>query len=150
MNDPRHVFRFVSKFLGVLCFLGFLANLNAASVGLAAGSPEVSIPFHDERRATIAVDVVIENGSEKATKLFVEIVVKDAEGNEVTSAEAGLDVAARAQRATEQWMNPRRPQLWTAEKPYLYTVHTTILIGTDVVDSAESSLGVGSDAHAGK
>ncbi|GAB5562636.1 MAG: hypothetical protein SynsKO_42830 [Synoicihabitans sp.] len=152
MNAPRHLRSTATKFLSILCFFGLLAGLQAASsaksVHLAAGSPKVSLPFHDERRATIAVEVAIKNESAELTKVFVEIAVKDAEGNVVTEAEAGLDIAAGGQEATNQWMNFKRPKIWTKEKPYLYTVHTLILRGTDVIDSSKTSFGVGPDAPA--
>ena len=150
MNFSHPVFHSLSKLVVALCFLGLFANLNAASVGLATGSPKVSIPFYDERRATIAVDVAIENSSDQAETVFVEIVLKDADGNEVARAEAGLEVAAGAQRATAQWMNFKRPKVWTEENPYLYTAHTMVLRGTDVIDSSKSSFGVGSAAHSGE
>ncbi|MBT5901513.1 MAG: hypothetical protein HOH58_05325 [Opitutaceae bacterium] len=111
-----------------------------------SGSPQVSFPFYDDRRATIAMDVAIQNGSKEATRVFVEIVVKDAEGTVVTGAEAGIEITAGEQGSTEQWMNLKRPRYWTPESPYLYTVHTVVLLGSDIVDSSELSFGVGSAA----
>ena len=169
MNDPRHVFRSASKFVGALCFFGLLAGLNAApaekeprqsssrdgkvhqgAIHLVSGSPQITLPFFDDRRATIAVDIAIENGSKQASIVFIEIVLKDAEGNEVARAETGVEIAAGEQGSTAQWMNWKRPIFWTAENPYRYTLHTTIMQDTDVVDSAESSFGVGADAPAGQ
>lgn len=120
------------------------------SVRLAPGSPRITIPFYDDRRATIAVDIAIQNGSKDARRVFVEIVVKDAEGNVVTEAEAGVEIAAGETGSTEQWLNLKRPKYWTPENPYLYTVHTAVLLESDIVDSSESSFGVGSAAPTGK
>lgn len=142
MNHPLRVTRLALKTLGIVCLFGSLACLNAASVQLTPNSPEITTPFVDERRATVAVETVVQNDSAKAQEVFIETILKDADGKEVARSEAGLEIAAGDQAGTNQWVNFRRPIVWTAENPYLYTALTHLWLGEEMMSSSEKQFGV--------
>ncbi len=143
------VFRRIFISLSALCLLGAGTLLSAESAGAVhvADDPQIKIPFFDDRRATVVVETTIGNESKHAKELFVETVLKDAQGKEVSREESGLKVDAMGQGSTEQWLNLRNPQMGTPEKPHLYVVHTIIWMGSDIVDTHESSLDVRAAAH---
>lgn len=160
MSAPRFDFSRISKITGAICLLPLLAALNVGcdrhsthsevteSVRVAPGSHRVTIPFYDEKRATIVVKTTIDNGSKQIAEVFLETVLKDADGNEVARAESGIVVAVGEQGPTEQWVNFKGFKIWTPSNPYLYTAHTIVRLGDDVIDTVESSFTVGSVTHA--
>ena len=117
------------------------------SIRVASGSPKITTPFFDDRRATVAVETTIKNGSKQATEVFVETVLKDAEGNEVARSESGVAVAAGKQKSTDQWVNFKNFKTGTPENPYLYTAHTKVLLGSEIIDTCETPFAIRSTAY---
>ena len=88
----------------------------------------------DARQAVVAVDTEIEGlGARKAR---LQLTLRDAAGTVVASASA----KAAARQTTELKLS--RPHRWDLDDPYLYTLSVEIVSGPEVLDHAETTVGL--------
>ena len=77
--------------------------------------------------------------NKKAGTYTIRNTVIDAQGKPVASKTAQVSVAKSAKAVTSLKVN--HPQLWSIEKPYLYTVKTEVLDGKNVIDEVTTTTG---------
>ena len=95
-----------------------------------------------DRRATVAVDVEVQKHVEASGKLEVKASLFDAEGKEVAKASRKIadgEVGLTGQTLTLRVNNPKR---WDLDTPYLYTLKTVLLSDEELIDAAETKVGL--------
>ena len=95
-----------------------------------------------DRRATVAVDVEVQKHVEVSGKLEVKASLFDAEGKEVAKASRKIadgKVGLTGQTLTLRVNNPKR---WDLDTPYLYTLKTVLLSDEELIDAAETKVGL--------
>ena len=95
-----------------------------------------------DRRATVAVDVEVQKHVEASGKLEVKASLFDAEGKEVAKASRKIadgEVGLTGQTLTLRVNNPKR---WDLDTPYLYTLKTMLLSDEELIDAAETKVGL--------
>ena len=95
-----------------------------------------------DRRATVAVDVEVQKHVETSGKLEVKASLFDAEGKEVAKASRKIadgKVGLTGQTLTLRVNNPKR---WDLDTPYLYTLKTVLLSDEELIDAAETKVGL--------
>ncbi|MBF9254022.1 DUF4982 domain-containing protein [Pontibacter sp. 172403-2] len=102
----------------------------------------VTTPEVNAQTAKVVISTKINNRTEKKGPYTLETIVYDAAGKEV--ARATKDNLQLADSTTEfnQQLTVEQPNLWSVEKPYLYTVVTQVTQDGDVIDNYETPLGI--------
>lgn len=108
----------------------------------ASGGIYISTPKVNAKYANVSVKSLLVN-EDKTTKSFDVIhTVYDADNNKITSVRKAFTLALYA-RAELSVNTPEisSPELWSPEKPYLYTVKSQIIENGKVVDEVTNPLG---------
>ena len=96
----------------------------------------------DESGSPVDVQVNIANGSTDSAACKVETIIKDANGNVVTSVSSNQTIAAGNSQVVEQTTSKvSNPNLWSIENPYLYTALTRIIVNGNEIDTYETRFG---------
>lgn len=85
-------------------------------------------------KAKIDVDVAVDN---PVVNMDVAVSIKNAEGKQIASI-----TKKHAGGNNTMSLFVKKPHLWSLENPYLYTIHTSIIVNGHVVDSANVSAGI--------
>ena len=91
--------------------------------------------------AQLSIRTNVENHLDRSVKAEVIHRLKDADGREVLTAKAGLQLDAGKQGEVEASPVLENPRLWTDRDPYLYTLTTEVI--ADGIPSDETSMKVG-------
>jgi len=111
--------------------------LDHGSSGVQITTPEVS-----GERASVHVRGTIVNSTDQDRQLEVTSTVLNAEGRNVAEVRSALRISAKGQASFEQRSIPvTRPQLWSPDHPYLYTVQTIVRVDGLEVDEIMNPLG---------
>ena len=86
----------------------------------------------------MTVEVTL-NSAEKKGTYTIRNTVMDKQGKAVASKTAQVSLARTDKAVTSLKVN--RPQLWSIENPYLYTVKTEVLNGKEVIDEVTTTTG---------
>ena len=81
-----------------------------------------------------------ENGAGAACTLASAIVDRD--GNVVQTVEASQQIAAGDEYEFEQELSVAKPNLWSVNDPYLYTLRSSVRVGQQVLDVYETPFGI--------
>lgn len=111
--------------------------LDHAGPGVYVETPAVSA-----QSATTRVRGTIINDADAAQQIEVRSAIINAEGREVAVSSSALQLDGRTERTFE--LTPAtitRPQLWSPNKPYLYSVRTVIRAGARTLDEVTTPLG---------
>jgi Glycosyl hydrolases family 2, TIM barrel domain/Glycosyl hydrolases family 2, sugar binding domain/Glycosyl hydrolases family 2/F5/8 type C domain len=111
--------------------------LHVAWYGTFVATPQVS-----KESGLVNVKTEVANDSPAAKSVTVKTSVLDAKGKTVAQMESTETVAAGATDVFDQ-TSPAiaNPELWSPERPNLYSVKTLVLDGLDAVDDYASPLG---------
>lgn len=96
----------------------------------------------DGRTATVNAEVKILNALAEEKQVYVLNVLVDASGKEVTGTESVISLSADGETDVVQSFKVSAPVLWDIENPYMYTLHTGIYDGNDLVDRYETKIGI--------
>lgn len=118
----------------------WLADLDPVHV--AQWGSYVTAEDVSDRRARLTVRTTVENTLPTDAALSIRTDLLDESGRTVLTA-TSTPVAARADTLTEavQTMEVPRPELWSVERPYLYTVRTTLLSEGRTLDVYDTPFG---------
>ena len=90
-------------------------------------------------KATVVVDVKVENAAAAKGALQIAVEMTDAQGKVVAK-------AAQAYKNTDKpnmlTLNVSKPHRWNLDDPYLYNIHTTLLCGGKVIDQNDIKAGL--------
>ncbi|MGH9881312.1 MAG: glycoside hydrolase family 2 TIM barrel-domain containing protein, partial [Pyrinomonadaceae bacterium] len=107
------------------------------SSGVHVTTPQVSAA-----RATVHLRGTVVNSSSQDCRIEVTSTVVDGEGRNVAEMKSAFTTQAKVEANFEQASTPvARPQLWSPEHPYLYTVHTVVRANGRAVDEVVNPLG---------
>ncbi len=95
-----------------------------------------------DRQARLCVRTTVENTLDADASLTIRTDLIDQDGQTVLTA-TSTPLSARADTLTEavQTMDVPAPQLWSVERPYLYTVRTTLLSEDRTLDVYDTPFG---------
>lgn len=96
----------------------------------------------DGTKATISAEVKIVNALAEEKQVYVLNVLVDASGKEVKGTESFMTLPAEGETCAVQSFDISAPHLWDVDDPYLYTLHTGIYDGNDLVDRYETKVGI--------
>jgi beta-galactosidase len=114
-----------------------LSMTDYASSGVYIDTPTVS-----RESATVQIRGTLINESNQSRTLRVVNSVLDAEGRAIEVLESTHTLEAGRQQTFQQTSKPLyRPQLWSPENPYLYSVQTLIYDGERPLDNVVNPLG---------
>jgi beta-galactosidase len=99
-------------------------------------------PVRDENGAwTLPVEVTLENSGRDAAHAEVAVTLMDPSGREVAQAMASAPVAALNQAVAKMSIPVAGPELWSVEKPVLYSVRTVVSAGGKPSDEVTTTCG---------
>lgn len=102
----------------------------AKAAGLRFTLPEISVA-----NAVLAAETTVRNTTPRLQSVLVRTTVFDATGKPITVADSTQAVAPGAD-TTFSVRTPAilKPELWSPDRPYLYRIETSVIIGGKVVD----------------
>ncbi len=102
----------------------------------------VTTPFVDSARAMVLVRTRVDNDRGDTQKGTLRTVLVDAAGHEVAHADTAFSLEGGANEAFVQRMFVTDPHRWSVDDPAMYAVHSTVLDGTQAVDTADTPFGI--------
>lgn len=99
---------------------------------------QITTPHISQEEAAITLRTKIENTGNHPVRVVTDI--KDAEGN--TKAHKENTQRLFNDQAFEQHLFVSNPQLWSPERPVLYTAISKIYVGEELVDTYETRFGI--------
>ncbi len=105
--------------------------------GTFVTTPEVS-----KEKATVKIEVSLENASAKDESIEVSTTFFDADKKEVAKTSQNVDIAKESNSNVSQNTTIETPKLWGVDNPYLYTAVTTIKKAGKLIDSYETPFGI--------
>ncbi len=95
-----------------------------------------------ERQAVVAVDMDVQKHLPVSSELEVRASLYDAEGNQVASRSAAVKDGNPGTSDVHLELKVRKPQRWSLEAPYLYTLRAEILSDGEKIDSSATRFGL--------
>src|SRR3954454_10291295 len=114
--------------------------IHLARYGTAITTPDVQNTY-DSGFANVHVGTTVQNQSGASQPVGVLSRITDAAGNVVGSSQSSVTAGAAHALATVD-IRLDQPHLWSPDSPYLYTLHTDLMMGGNVVDSTTTRFGV--------
>ncbi|GAB4129798.1 MAG: glycoside hydrolase family 2 TIM barrel-domain containing protein [Roseiflexaceae bacterium] len=102
----------------------------------------VSTPVVSPEQSTIAICTEVTNTSTRSTHGLVRSSISDAAGQMVAHAEIAVVANAQATVSARQQIQLHAAQLWSPETPWLYTLHSELVIDGVVVDRSDTTFGI--------
>ena len=96
------------------------------------------------KRDDLQISIGMKNDTDQPVTAKVVSSLKDAKGNIVGQSSAKVCIPCTSSRefTTQQKISLKNPRLWTLDHPYLYTLHTEVLVDGKVVDTDDTPTGV--------
>ena len=117
-------------------------------VHVASWGTYITTPKPNAVSADVIIKTRVQNDTEAAAGIGVYQEIIDSAGKTVGHVDtlAIVDVPAKGEKEVEQTITVNQPQLWTLERPALYTVRTTLfpkhIDATELLDSYDTSIGI--------
>jgi len=102
----------------------------------------VSTPQVSKDSSVVQVKTRVSNEGNSASKSTLTTTIVDRDGKPIQSAQASQALAANSEHEFVQELKVEKPNLWSVENPYLYTVRNTVRQQDRVVDEYETKLGI--------
>ncbi|MCV9385111.1 beta-galactosidase GalB [Reichenbachiella ulvae] len=120
--------------------LVLIEPIHVAQWGTYITTPKVS-----EASATLAVNTTVINDGDTPQSAEVYSILKDAE-NKVVAQKMSSIKLAKGSNTIDHELELKSPQLWSMDKPYLYTLFTEIKVNESIVDQYQTTTGIRSFA----
>src|SRR3954452_8744461 len=114
--------------------------IHLARYSTAITTPDVQNTY-DSGFANVHVATTVQNQSGASQPVGVLNRVTDAAGNVVGSSQSSVTAGAADALDTVD-IRLDQPHLWSPDSPYLYTLHTDLMMGGNVIDSSSTRFGV--------
>ncbi len=95
----------------------------------------------EDNNAVITINTIIDNTTESAF-IKIEQELYDATGNKVGSSSKSGKAEDKSKTDFSQTIKVKSPKLWSIHSPYLYTLETKVLKGTELIDSSSCKVGI--------
>ncbi|WP_282135418.1 beta-galactosidase GalB [Seonamhaeicola maritimus] len=102
----------------------------------------ITTPNVADGKADINIETKVKNSGSNSSEVSLSTVIKDANGNIVGETESNYTLDASSKKAISQNIQVSNVTLWDINKSYLYTAHSTVKIGNNIVDEYETPFGV--------
>ncbi len=102
----------------------------------------ITTPQVSRQNATIQAAVQVGNQRGASARFSLSCAVLDEEGREIQRGQMDGQLDAGAAGQFEQQLTFDHPNLWSVERPYLYTVRCTLLSGENVIDQCDTHIGI--------
>jgi beta-galactosidase len=122
------------------------------AVHVATWGTYITTPVVSESSGEIKIATTIKNNSSHNGNLQVINKIISADGKEVVAAKTSTSIQNGKEGIVDQSMHVPNPRLWSIEKPYLYTMETTVRVNGKTTDQYKTSFGIRSltfDANKG-
>lgn len=121
-------------------------------VHVATWGTYITTPNITESSAEIKIATTIKNNSSHNGNFQVINRIINADGNEVVAAKVLTSIEIGKGGIVDQSLHVPNPRLWSIEKPYLYTMETTVRVNGKATDQSRTFFGIRSltfDANKG-
>jgi beta-galactosidase len=118
-------------------FLITTDRLHIKKWGVFTTTPQVS-----KEKATMAVNVAIENNSTVNQTIEIQNTLSDSKGKIVAHATKSISVSASEEIVSDVSLEISNPALWSTEQPSLYTLSTVLKKGTVLLDKIDTKVGI--------
>lgn len=102
----------------------------------------VSTPVVSPASSTVTVKTLVENSGKTAADVTVRSTLLTKYGEEVGSGEINLKIAAGSISETAKDLTVSPIELWSVDKPCLYSLKSEIIMQGAVVDTSEMNIGI--------
>jgi beta-galactosidase len=92
--------------------------------------------------AEVNVITKVTNKSDKDVTASLLSVIKDDKGRVVASTQSKLKIRKISETQITDIINLKKPQLWSIEIPYLYTLIQNVTVAGELVDQRETTFGI--------
>lgn len=113
-----------------------------AKVHVAPWGTWVRTPLVNEAKADVLMTTTVANENEYDVDVDVETIVTDPKGNAVSTKTSTVRIEAGKKSEVEQNLRVATPEMWDVKSPSLYTAHTKLSVGGQVVDNYETRFGI--------
>src|SRR3954452_5000067 len=115
--------------------------IHIARYGTQITTPGLESTYTTGNYATVHVNTELQNQSGASQPIGVLNRITDASGNVVGASQSSQTVGAT--NVTDGVdIRLDNPHLWSTDTPYLYTLHTDLMMGGNVIDSSTTRFGV--------
>lgn len=114
----------------------------ANDIHVAQWGTYITTPLVDTTEAVVKIKTSIEHIQKSAKQLILKSIVRDAAGKVVSTTESTVQLSSGLQTETEQSMKVSKPNLWSIETPYLYSLESVLLDGKKIIDNYFSTFGI--------
>lgn len=138
VNNPKQTCRWYSG-SGIYrhVWLTVTDKLAVGHWGTFVTTPAVSV-----NSAIVSVETTVTNGYDSAQGCVLSTDILNAKGKAVASVTSEFKLDATGSHTFRQEMTVKKPALWSADHPNLYTAKTTVRSGRKVVDEVTTSFGI--------
>lgn len=102
----------------------------------------VTTPSVSDLEATVSVNTIVANQSEKQTSAMLHSVILDGNGTLVTEDNSDLTISAESIASKPASLRILHPHRWDLQDPYLYTLVSEVSVDGKVVDTYRTPIGV--------
>ena len=111
--------------------------LNIPVWGVFVTTPEVS-----EKASKVVATVTVTNNSGSEADFTIRCAIYSQDGKEAANSEKNYKLGPAGKTETVQILDVRDPELWSDEKPSLYTLKTELISAGKIIDSEETTFGI--------
>jgi beta-galactosidase len=112
-------------------------KVHVAHWGICVTTPQVAADS-----AVIEVVARVQNEDKNDFDCLLSTSIVDGEGKVIVNVEAKQRITAGSEFKFDKQLRVIRPELWSPENPYLYTLHTTVQDENGVVDEYDTPFGI--------
>jgi beta-galactosidase len=116
--------------------------LVASNVHIAHWGTFVTTPKVSQKSSLVRIKTQVLNEDKVAVRCTLTTNVIDKDGKVVQTVQSSADVTANREYEFTQEVTIKKPNLWSVDDPYLYTVHSTVRTGEQVVDEYDTPFGI--------
>ena len=145
MNEIRVVADNMEETSRWYCGGGIYRNVNlmiGGEIYFEVDSLKVSAPDISETEAVVAVETTLCNKGRRNRKVWIEVVVCDGVGEEITKSKIPVTAFAGENLISRQRIQICEPRLWDAENPELYSCTVRVVCNDEVLDEDETAFGI--------
>jgi beta-galactosidase len=116
-------------------------------VYLATWGTAITTPKASGESADVIIKTRVQNETDAAARVGVRQEIIDAAGKTVGSMDGSVEVPAKGQQELTLTVSVPQPQLWTLDKPSLYTARTSLTrsqagANLEIIDSYDTPIGI--------
>jgi beta-galactosidase len=116
--------------------------VSSGTVHVAHWGTAITTPLVTAQSAAVEVRTQLDNQQDSVARIALRTSIIDQRGRRVAGSESHTEILAQNSITLEARLRLRHPERWSLERPYLYTVLSEVLQGTELLDRYESSFGV--------